>query len=62
VGIGIALLFVEIVAISANCASAAWRSSTISAGDDVRSGEIGAVFKAFVFEPEDVQVELVALG
>jgi len=30
-------------------------------GDDVGSGKIGAVFEAFVFEPEDVEVELVAL-
>jgi len=25
-------------------------------------GKVGAVFKAFVFEPENVEVELVALG
>ena len=25
-------------------------------GDDVGIGEIGAVFEAFVFEPEDVEV------
>src|SRR5450759_3467902 len=25
------------------------------AGDDVRGGEVGAVFKRFVFEPEDIQ-------
>jgi hypothetical protein len=27
-------------------------------GDDVRIGKVGAVFEAFVFEPEDVEVEL----
>jgi len=27
-------------------------------GDDVGIGEVGAVFEAFVFEPEDVQIEL----
>ena len=31
-------------------------------GDGVGIGEIGAVFEAFVFEPEDVEVEFVALG
>ena len=31
-------------------------------GDDVGIREIGAVFEAFVFEPEDVEVEFVALG
>ncbi len=30
-------------------------------GDDVGIGEIGAVFEAFVFEPEDVEVEFVVL-
>ena len=30
--------------------------------DDVGIGEVGAVFEAFVFEPEDVEVEFVALG
>jgi len=29
--------------------------------DDVGIGEISAVFEAFVFEPEDVEVEFVAL-
>jgi hypothetical protein len=29
-------------------------------GDDVGVGEIGAVFKAVVFEPEDIEVEFVA--
>jgi hypothetical protein len=46
---------------SANWASAAWRSSTISGCDDVGLGEIGAVFEAFVSEPADVEAELVAL-
>ena len=31
-------------------------------GDDVGVGKVGAVFEAFVFEPEDVDVEFVALG
>jgi hypothetical protein len=30
--------------------------------DDVGIGKIGAVFEVFVFEPEDVEVEFVALG
>jgi hypothetical protein len=30
--------------------------------DDVGVGEVGAVFEAFVFEPEDVEVQFVALG
>ena len=30
--------------------------------DDVGWREVGAVFEAFVFEPEDVEVELIALG
>ncbi len=30
-------------------------------GDDTRVGEVGAVFQAFVFEPENVEVDLVAL-
>ncbi len=30
--------------------------------DDVGIGEIGAVFEAFVFEPEDAEIEFVALG
>ena len=30
-------------------------------GDDIGIGEVGAVFKAFVFEPEDVEVKFVAL-
>jgi hypothetical protein len=29
--------------------------------DDVGSGEVGALFEAFVFEPEDVEVEFVCL-
>ena len=29
--------------------------------DDVGIGEVGAVFEAFVFEPENVEVEFVAL-
>jgi len=29
-------------------------------GDDVGIGKVGAVFEAFVFEPEDVEVEFVA--
>ena len=29
--------------------------------DDVGSGKVGAVFEAFVFEPEDVEVEFVVL-
>ena len=31
-------------------------------GDGVGVAEIGAVFEAFIFEPEDVEVEFVALG
>jgi len=31
-------------------------------GDDVGIGKVGAVFKAFVFEPKDVEIEFVALG
>jgi hypothetical protein len=31
-------------------------------GDDAGIGEVGAVFEAFVFQPENVEVELVALG
>jgi len=31
-------------------------------GDDVRRGEIGAVFEASVFEPENVEVEFIELG
>jgi len=49
-------------AISANWARAAWRSSTISAAMVSGVAEIGAVFEAFIFEPEDVEVEFVALG
>jgi hypothetical protein len=30
--------------------------------DNVRIGKIGAVFEAFIFEPKNVEVELVALG
>ena len=30
-------------------------------GDDIGIGKVGAVFEAFVFEPEDVEVEFVAL-
>jgi hypothetical protein len=30
--------------------------------DDVGIWEVGAIFEAFVFEPEDVEIELVALG
>ena len=29
-------------------------------GDNVGIGEVGTVFEAFVFEPEDVEVEFVA--
>ena len=29
--------------------------------DDVGIGKIGAVFEAFVFEPENVEVEFIAL-
>ena len=31
-------------------------------GDDVRIGKIGAVFEAFVFEPDDIEVNHVAFG
>jgi hypothetical protein len=31
-------------------------------GDDVGGWEIGAVFKGFVFQPKDVEVEFIALG
>ena len=31
-------------------------------GDYIGIGKIGAVLEAFVFEPEDVEVEFVALG
>ena len=48
-------------AIVANCERAASRSSTISARDDVGTWQVGAVFEALVFEPEDVEVECVAL-
>src|SRR6266516_706831 len=54
--------FFKSLAISANCERAASKSSTISAAIMSGSGEIGAVFEAFVFEPEDVKVEFVALG
>lgn len=37
------------------------RSSAISGRNDVRIGEIGRVFQAFIFQPEDVQVYLVSL-
>ena len=30
--------------------------------DNARIGEVGAVFEAFVFEPENIEVEFVALG
>jgi hypothetical protein len=30
--------------------------------DDVEIGEVGAVFEAFVFEPEDVEIEFVAFA
>jgi hypothetical protein len=41
--------------------SAAWRSSTNLGGNDIWWRKVGAVFEAFVFEPEDVEVKFVAL-
>jgi hypothetical protein len=31
-------------------------------GDNVRIGEVGAVFERLILQPEDVEVEFVALG
>ena len=31
-------------------------------GDDVGIGEVGAIFEAFVFQPEDVEIEFIAFG
>ena len=30
-------------------------------GDDIGIGKVGAVFERFVFQPEDIEVEFVAL-
>ena len=48
------------LAISANCSSAASQILHDLGGDDVGRGKIGGVFEGFVFEPEDVEVDLVA--
>src|SRR6266700_1289492 len=48
-------VFFRSLAISANSSSAACKSSTISAAITSGSGRIGGVFKAFVFQPEDVE-------
>ena len=31
-------------------------------GDDVGIGKVGAVFERFIFQPEDGEVEFIALG
>ena len=44
-------------AISANWARAAWKVFDNLGGDDVGIREVGAVFEAFVFEPEPSRSE-----
>jgi len=45
-------------AISANCSKAASKSSVISSAMMCGAGRFALSFDAFVFEPEDVEVDL----
>ncbi len=55
------ILLFQVLAIAANCSRRGFEVGGDVGGDHFGGGEVGAFFEGFVFEPEDVEVDLVAL-